>query len=60
MLGILRFEYRKGNLLSSEIKKKLTQNLLKFVEDFQNNLKFIKTSDCEKVVLRNKEGKNLF
>lgn len=56
----LNNEYRKGNLLSSEIKKKLTQNLLKFVEDFQNNLKFIKTSDCEKVVLRNKEGKNLF
>ena len=53
-------EYRKGNLLSSDVKNRLSQELLKFVNQFQSNLNKIKKTDCEKVILKNKEIKNLF
>lgn len=53
-------EYRKGNLLSKDVKKKLSDELLKFVKNFQNNLDNVNIKDCEKTILRNKENKNLF
>lgn len=46
-------DYRKGKLLSGEVKKMLLDELIKFTQNFQNNLKKIKDSDVDKCIFKN-------
>ena len=46
-------EYRKGKLLSGEVKKKLSDKLIAFITNFQKKLKEIKDKDVEKCILKN-------
>ena len=46
-------DYKKGKLLSGEVKKMLSDKLIKFISDFQSRLKIIKESEVEKAILKN-------
>ena len=46
-------DYRKGKILTSEVKKLFTEKTLEFIKEFQSNLKKIKDSDVEKSILKN-------
>src|SRR3989344_6461109 len=46
-------EYKKGKLLSSEVKKLFADNVVKFVSDFKERLSKVKKEDVEKCILRN-------
>ena len=52
----LEDKYRKGEILSSEMKNLLLKHLTPFLETFQNNLKKIKKEDLEKTILKNEEN----
>jgi len=47
-------DYKKGKILSSELKKMLSEKIIKMTSDFQKNLKKIKDKDLKKCILRNK------
>ncbi len=46
-------DYRRGKILTSEVKELFTEKALEFVKEFQSNLKKIKDSDVEKAILKN-------
>ncbi|MEM4605489.1 MAG: tryptophan--tRNA ligase [Candidatus Pacearchaeota archaeon] len=46
-------KYRRGEILSSEMKNLLLKYLVPFLENFQSNLKKVKKEDLDKCVLRN-------
>jgi len=46
-------DYKKGKLLSGEVKKMLSDKLVKFTSDFQKNLKAVKQADLDKAILKN-------
>ena len=46
-------KYKKGEILSGEMKKMCADKVVKFIKEFQNNLKKIKDSDVERCILRN-------
>jgi len=46
-------DYRKGKLLSGEVKKMLSENLCKFVFDFQKRLKRVDDGEVSKCILKN-------
>ncbi|MEM4182003.1 MAG: tryptophan--tRNA ligase [Candidatus Pacearchaeota archaeon] len=46
-------KYKKGELLSSEMKNILLKHLVPFLENFQNNLKKVKKEDLDKSFLKN-------
>lgn len=47
-------DYKKGKLLSGDVKKLLGDELIKFTKTFQNNLKKITDKHVEKCLLKNK------
>lgn len=47
-------EYRKGKLLSKDVKEMLADKIVKFVKDFQLKLKKINPRDIDKCILKNK------
>lgn len=49
----IELEYRKGKILSSEMKKMLYEKLIKLIKEFQSNKKKISKSMIEKCILRN-------
>lgn len=49
--------YKKGDLLSGELKKMLADRLVKEIGEFNQRLKKVKKTDVEKCILRNKESK---
>ena len=49
----IRDDYKKGKLLSGEVKKMLGDELVKFVKEFQDRLKKVKDKDIEKCILKN-------
>lgn len=48
-------DYRKGKILSGEVKKMLIDNLTKLINEFQKNLAKIKKEDLEKSILKNEK-----
>lgn len=46
-------DYKKGKILSGELKKMLSEQLVKFITNFQKNLKNTKDKDIEKSILKN-------
>lgn len=46
-------DYRKGKLLSGEVKKLLGDELVKFTKEFQENLKKVTEKEIEKCIMRN-------
>jgi len=46
-------DYKKGKILSSEMKKMFADEAVKFVKQFQSNLKKISKKDVDKAILRN-------
>ncbi len=48
-------EYRSGKLLSSDVKKMLSEKIISFVEDFNKKLSLVKESDLKKSVLFNEK-----
>lgn len=46
-------EYKKGNLLSGDLKKMLSEKLIDFTEKFQKRLEEIKDSDIDACILKN-------
>ncbi|MDP1729556.1 MAG: tryptophan--tRNA ligase, partial [archaeon] len=46
-------DYKKGKLLSGEVKKTLSDKLVKFISDFQKKIKETKQSDVDKAILKN-------
>jgi len=46
-------DYKKGKLLTSEIKKMFADKVVKFVKEFQANLKKVSPKDVDKVLLKN-------
>lgn len=51
--------YRKGEILSSEIKKLFEEKLLDFIKDFQEREKKLSNEEIEKCILKNNEELNL-
>jgi len=51
-------EYKKGKILSGELKKMLTNELIKFTENFQKNIKNIKETELSKCILNNESFKD--
>jgi len=49
-------QYKKGEILSGEIKKMLEEELVKFISEFQENLKKVKDADLEKSILKNEKN----
>ena len=49
-------EYKKGKLLSKDVKKMLADKIVKFVKDFQVKLKKINSKDIDKCILKNKSN----
>ncbi|MEM4331065.1 MAG: tryptophan--tRNA ligase [Candidatus Pacearchaeota archaeon] len=49
----LEDKYKKGEILSSEMKNYLLEHLIPFLENFQRNLKNIKKEEIEKCILKN-------
>ena len=49
----LRNDYRKGRILSGEVKKMLGDEIVNFVKDFQSRLKKISDKDVENCLMRN-------
>lgn len=49
----LKEDYKKGKILSGEVKKKLGDEIVKFTKGFQKRLKKISEKDIEKNVLKN-------
>jgi tryptophanyl-tRNA synthetase len=49
----LAMEYKSGKLMTSEMKAKFSEHVLKFIKDFQLRLKKIKDEDVDKCVLKN-------
>ena len=47
-------DYKKGNLLSSDVKRIFADEVVAFTKSFQANLKKTKKSEVEKHLLRNK------
>ena len=45
--------YKKGNLLSGEVKKQLADELVKLTKNFQKNLEKVKDKNVEKCILKN-------
>jgi len=56
----INLEYKKGNLLSKDVKKKLFDELIKLTSKFQKNLENVNLKDCENSILKNKNRKKLF
>ena len=46
-------KYKKGELLSGEVKKMLTEKLIKMINEFQENLKKIDDGTLKKCILTN-------
>lgn len=46
-------DYRAGKILSGEMKKKLSEKLIAFIEDFQKNLRNVKESELDKSIMKN-------
>jgi len=46
-------DYKKGKLLSGEVKKQLTDEIIKMINKFQNNIKKVKKEDLTKSILKN-------
>ncbi|MBS3150751.1 hypothetical protein J4425_03025, partial [Candidatus Woesearchaeota archaeon] len=46
-------KYRKGELLSGEVKKMLIEKLVKMINEFQENLKKIDDNTLKKCILTN-------
>jgi len=46
-------DYRKGKLLTSEVKKIFADKVVSFIKEFQNNLKKVSDKNVEKSILRN-------
>ncbi len=46
-------DYKKGKLLTSEVKSLFTKKVLEFIKHFQSNLKKIKEKDVERSILKN-------
>lgn len=46
-------DYKKGKLLTSEVKKLFADKVIEFVRKFQENLKKVKDKDIEKAILKN-------
>ena len=51
----LRNDYRKGRILSGEVKKMLGDEIVNFVKDFQSRLKKISDKDVEGCLMRNED-----
>ncbi len=51
----LREKYKKGEILSSEVKKMLADQIVEFTSNFQSKLKKVKFDDLDKTILRNKD-----
>ena len=49
----LEEDYRKGKILSGEVKKMLADKIVEFTKEFQQKLKKISLKDVEKCVLKN-------
>jgi tryptophanyl-tRNA synthetase len=49
-------DYRKGKILSGEIKKMLSEKLIEFTSSFQKRLKNIRKEDVEKCILTNEKN----
>ena len=49
-------DYRAGKLLSKDVKKFLSEKVIKMVKEFQMNLKKIKAKDLEKTILANEKN----
>ncbi len=47
-------QYKKGKLLTKDVKQMFTDETIKFIKKFQNNLKKIKDKTVQKCILRNK------
>jgi len=46
-------DYKHGKILSSDVKKRLFEELFKFVKEFQVNLKKVSQHDLDKSILKN-------
>src|SRR3989344_2763109 len=46
-------DYKKGTLLSSEVKKMLVDRLIEFIYNFQENIKKVNKKDLERTIMRN-------
>ncbi len=46
-------DYKAGKILSVEVKKKLADEIIEFVKDFQNKLKRVSQKDLDKCVMKN-------
>jgi tryptophanyl-tRNA synthetase len=46
-------DYKKGKILSGELKKMLIDEMTKFIGDFQKNLKNVKEKDLSKSIIKN-------
>lgn len=49
-------DYKKGRILSGEVKKKLADIVVKFTKKFQDELKTITSKDVEKCIMKNDKG----
>ncbi len=47
-------DYKSGKILTKDVKKMLSDELIKFTQDFQKKLKRISLNDVEKSILKNK------
>jgi len=52
-------KYRKGEILSGEMKKMFEEELVKFTSKFQENLRNVKNTDLEKSILKNEKDSKL-
>ncbi len=46
-------DYKKGKILSGEVKKLFADKVIDFIKNFQGNLKKVKEKDVERAILRN-------
>jgi tryptophanyl-tRNA synthetase len=46
-------DYKQGKILSGEIKKTLSEKIIKFTSDFQESVKNVKEEDLKKCILKN-------
>ena len=50
-------DYKSGKILTKDVKQKLSEELIKFVKQFQSRLKKVNMKDLEKSILKNEESK---
>ncbi|MEK6884863.1 MAG: hypothetical protein AABY22_34850, partial [Nanoarchaeota archaeon] len=49
-------DYKKGKILTSEVKKLFAEKVIDFIKKFQSNLKKVSDKDVDKAILKNELG----